>query len=703
MPLPSLFSDPGRARKTGERTSRSAGNSTKTSTKTHHSTRPRSLSKKTTKPTSSTPPKSPPPPGQSPDTLDSASAENIPPPPGLPAEVQEDPKPEELPPLPESVAPSPASSFSHLPEASSLSSSAILPARSPNSLEVQTNPPAPTVEDEVSEVGIEHYLVEQPSPEPIEEFFDLGEDTRSKSGRASPDLQRDPSPSPSRISISSVHSERNASDDTPRGPVYTSQGESPSYFQHSSSAPEPLPAHYHSSYHPVERFFPPQHPAPQYYPMPHPQSRFVPSLHPGPLVSVQGQGFPPHFSPPPPPPPLATFAPPSHRPFPMAALQGGQLERQSSGGSRGSLAGESAVQLSPMTGFLRSVGSSEGSGGGAASIGDEGIELTQRIQSTMANMANISAALPDLHQLLTRYHDTHGQLGHREELLRRAEVQQAEALRQKEQHIHSLAKQIDGQAAKHSAESSKLRLEIGNLEEKHKELVDSLHATERAKLELQEKKASLEIEKVDLERKAVKDHEVLREDLERWKNTMMENFSRRKQMQEEDFERRLQGLEISHGREKEEMNERFIKECEILRAGFTQQKAELEGRLLARHEEERQTWSMQRDELERRLDQHRIEWNKRLEDQKCALQEEHIKDQERLQTEIQRCNEERIASEAARELIQAGWSKDRSDYERMTADLRADIDRLGKEKDKLQRMVETFGDVTDIKGKGDAY
>lgn len=83
--------------------------------------------------------------------------------------------------------------------------------------------------------------------------------------------------------------------------------------------------------------------------------------------------------------------------------------------------------------------------------------------------------------LLTRHKETHGELSLREQLLRKVEAQSAETVRQKEQHINQLMTQLQVNDNRHAGECDKYRLEIGNLEDKRKELEERLVASEMRK------------------------------------------------------------------------------------------------------------------------------------------------------------------------------------------------------------------------------
>ena len=362
-------------------------------------------------------------------------------------------------------------------------------------------------------------------------------------------------------------------------------------------------------------------------------------------------------------------------------------------------------------------GGEEGGGANAATLTDDPNELTQRIQSTMLNMASISAALPDLHQLLSRYRETHGQLGLREELTRRTESQQAELLRQKEQHIEALGKQVESLINKHSAESSKLRLQVGNLEEKQKELTESLAMTERANIELQATKIILERDRDILKQNAKKEKEMLEKQFATLRKSAQQEFEKEMNTMREAYEDKLKGVTRESEEERAGMAAKFLQEKEAMQTAFANQKADLEAEFDSRQRElqgilgqERDRWQMERtsllNEWQAKRDALSNEWT-----DKCkALAEEHTRDQERLQgimgkleIDLRNARSETETTLKTKEDLTQRWSSEKLRLESGITELRSIAETLGKEKGKLQRMVEAFGEVTDIKSKGDAF
>ena len=347
-----------------------------------------------------------------------------------------------------------------------------------------------------------------------------------------------------------------------------------------------------------------------------------------------------------------------------------------------------------------------GTGSKSYSPEDDAVDLLQRIQS----------AIPDLHTLLDKYRETSGRLGERESRIKESEVQKAAALKQKESYIMQLGKELEAVTSKHSAESSKLRLEIGNMEEKHKGLLDSLAAEKISKGEIEAAHRILQGRLEQAER-ALQEKEVM----------MTRNFDLWKRKTSEEFD----------------MNQRTL-ENEIRRTRDSE--AALQARLVQAHKthaQEKEVWSRQRRELETTNTRLRRDLDDALEMRKRDLEETHRKhqlnkeawDKERTVlgkgTEEQRKvlvaqhqidrgeleksyrqSEARIRRQAEEsgaklqneiEKVRAGWDTDKTRFNKATAELKAAANKLNDENIKLQRLAEAFGNITELKSKGDGF
>ncbi|KAJ9648319.1 hypothetical protein H2199_001173 [Coniosporium tulheliwenetii] len=372
-------------------------------------------------------------------------------------------------------------------------------------------------------------------------------------------------------------------------------------------------------------------------------------------------------------------------------------------------------------------------------------------------LSRISSAIPDLHLLLSCYNEARAQLGVREELLRKAEAQHADLMKRKEEYIDALTKQLDhamkqheSTTKAHEAESNRLRLQLDRSEEKTKELEDRVNKAETSRKGLQEdicalksQKVSLEGEKADAEAGFVEERKRMLEDFEDWKTRAKEDFDaeklnltaelEKKQKEQEDtFEMRLAQANGEHAKEKDTLSEGFAKQRNDLEAKFNEridslcgdidrQKEEFEAKLdtiqheledaTKREKESREAWMKEKGDLTRAWDEERTRATRDMEEQRQCLtaeKEQEKNDVQRFWLELQadltnkrEAEKEGLTKEIA--TLREGWDKDRETFDRVVSELRSVTENLGVEKGRLQKMVDCFGEVMDLKSKGDAY
>ena len=319
-------------------------------------------------------------------------------------------------------------------------------------------------------------------------------------------------------------------------------------------------------------------------------------------------------------------------------------------------------------------------------VQNEAAELLHRIQTT----------IPDIHLLLHLYREAAGRLGVQENMIRQAELQTAEALRQKEVYIEQLGKEMDSESQKHAAETSKLRLEIGNLEEKHKELLESVIATKESSAEQQ---ATYD----GWKRQVEKDHEV--------RERSLKEEAQEKTEAEAAVESIGSEMTSMHLRELDDPEAKWQQERKELEATYTRNMKDSEASLevcradlddsLRREREGQESWSREREALERSWDEQRNALLHEWEEERRSLLAHHEKSLEELQRELQRGrrtphhgSHSRMEEENQRlrqqvEGLKMGWDTDKAKFH--------------SENSRLQKMIEAFGEATDLKSRGDTF
>ncbi|KAJ5312329.1 hypothetical protein N7508_003159 [Penicillium antarcticum] len=214
----------------------------------------------------------------------------------------------------------------------------------------------------------------------------------------------------------------------------------------------------------------------------------------------------------------------------------------------------------------------------------EHIELLQRIQS----------AIPDINRLLHGFRNTHSKLSNREAEIKQIGNQHEQALMSKEYYIEALQSQMKKTANESAEDGSRLkntinelRLELGNLQEKQRDLEDGLAVHQKSNEELTQTKVQLEgqIEQLNTNIQEAKDtHE---KELESHKEEQEKALAAQKQELTELFEE-IKGEDEKIAAENLETRERELrseqeaakgeweKEKSTMQESFEAQRTELE-------------------------------------------------------------------------------------------------------------------------------
>lgn len=212
----------------------------------------------------------------------------------------------------------------------------------------------------------------------------------------------------------------------------------------------------------------------------------------------------------------------------------------------------------------------------------EHTELLHRIQS----------ALPDINRLLHGFKNTHSKLSSREAEMKQIGDQHEQALLHKDFYIEALQAQMKKTATESAEESAKLkntinelRLELGNLQEKKKDLEDGLAIHQKSNEELSQSKVELE------------------EEIAKLNTTIQENQDAHAKEIEERKEEHQNALTT----QKQELTELFeeIKSEDEKAANETLEAREKE--LLDQHETHKGEWEAEKGQLHESLEAHRTE------------------------------------------------------------------------------------------------
>ena len=512
-----------------------------------------------------------------------------------------------------------------------------------------------------------------------------------------------------------------------------------------SSSPSPLspaPSYFWSQPPPGPSIFDPVQPYPQnltyvnsppqfapavpYFPGPPSELYYPPSYGVSPYLAmapptgnpVDHQTLPPQGAP-----YYANYASPPQVQAPLHSLHRSSTRGRSSTSSGRSFSGDTLSNIPPSVGNPPEQALlTEGAALGGQEQDDDAGGLLKRIE----------CAIPDLHLLLNRYQETHGQLEDRKSLIRETEVQKAAALKQKETDLESLRKEMDTASNKHTNEMSKLKLEIGKMEEKQRELQDSLIAEKKAKDELEAVNRALTQEKENMERKLTEEKNTIARDIKAWKENEARISATKQNGLELELQRQRQESEANLQAQIAELNQRYALEREELQAGWERQRRELEdshkrvrrdmetaleARQKAAEEahhkqlQDREAWNKEQEALSRTWGEERAVLGKGSEEQRTILAAQHQRERDELQKKWQASHSQatKVAEEKHLKLqkeiekLRAAWDADQMKFAKQKEELRAAARKLNDDNSKLQKLAEAFGDVTDLKSREDPF
>ncbi|KGO63837.1 hypothetical protein PITC_054630 [Penicillium italicum] len=394
----------------------------------------------------------------------------------------------------------------------------------------------------------------------------------------------------------------------------------------------------------------------------------------------------------------------------------------------------------------------------------EDIELLQRIQS----------AIPDINRLLHGFRSTHSKLSSREAEMKHIGSQHDQALMHKDYYIEALQAQMKKSANESAEEDAKLRhtiselrLELGDLQEKQRDLEDGLAEHQKSNEELSETKVILEGQINQLNESIKESQEAHEKELETQKEEqekalvaqkeeLTELFEEIKAEDEksaaETLETRERELcdahEASKGeweKEKAQLQESFEAqrtELEATKTEVTSQIAALESKeteLQARlteltsireelaaklaeleetHqknaqelEELRQGHAGELDSLRQSHDEQLAALAKELGDKIAALEaqfneKEQVWTTERaaLEQQLSEKNSELASAEREKEKLEGDNILKEQHLQRAVEGMRMTIDNLGSDCDRLRKTLSSLGEATDLRNtKGDQF
>jgi chromosome segregation ATPase len=323
------------------------------------------------------------------------------------------------------------------------------------------------------------------------------------------------------------------------------------------------------------------------------------------------------------------------------------------------------------------------------------IENGQAIEDSSGDVfSRIAQSIPDLHVLLARYKETHSQLSVREDLLRRASTEHQEQLRAKDDEIGDLKGHIRNLENRHSADTNRLHSQISNLEEQVKEFREQIAEARKSRKEAEESKSVLET--------AMTSWETRYKELEDVHRTLQRTSVEEKARAWRDFDEWKAATNTRHDAEKIALTIQFDGKLKKAKDELLSERDDLQTKLEATQKDHEETLKRERESREA--------W---LAERETLLKADHDSLQKgwEEQRDLLETHHRTILEEADK-----AWMERHADASRKAEEAWARADELAREKEellkqynlesekfRLEKMMECYGDIAEIKGKGDNY
>ena len=334
--------------------------------------------------------------------------------------------------------------------------------------------------------------------------------------------------------------------------------------------------------------------------------------------------------------------------------------------------------------------------------------------------------MPDLYALLDSYHEIYGVSESRESQIRTLEVQRSAERQRQEDRFAKLEKEMGSLFKKHSNESSRLRMEISNVDKKCKELQERLIAEEKSKGGLEATTESLRIDRKQAIKKYEEEKAALIQKFSLDKDRMAAEHRGKQRTLHDEMQAQIRKAEATLSHQEAHLNRAHEEEKHRWETTLVNQRREIEDRHEKLHadledkleakqkvlDEERRTylqaregWDREREMMMRRWEEERGIMRKASEEQGKALVARHEREKSEMVRQVsqmqQRSDKEdsmlKIQKEV--EMLRTGWEADKFRFQRTTAEFKSTARTLNEQNSKLQRLTEAFGDTVEVKGK----
>jgi len=302
---------------------------------------------------------------------------------------------------------------------------------------------------------------------------------------------------------------------------------------------------------------------------------------------------------------------------------------------------------------------------------------------------------------------------------------------------------------KYSSDASRLRLEIGNMEEQVKELRDQVAENEKFKKEAEETRLALDTAKSSwqarisdleyanarLERTALDERANAQKDFSTWRLTANARHDAEKIALAIQFDKKLKDADALADKRRQEAAASFDKEKDELRSDHQRQQREQESNYesvrkeleiklstaqkyredsLIHEQKSQAVWEAERETLVKTYDEARESLQRGWDEQRELLEGQYRKTKEESEktwvelhadatrkAEEEKAKVEQLMKE--KDLLQREYNALKAESRKEKEVIKSVAGNLETERARLEKLMECYGDIAEIKSKGDTY
>lgn len=342
-------------------------------------------------------------------------------------------------------------------------------------------------------------------------------------------------------------------------------------------------------------------------------------------------------------------------------------------------------------------------------------------------LQRLNDAIPDLSRLLHGYKTTQNKLMARESEIKQMQTQYEQSTMRKDFYIEALQNQMRKAANDNAEEISKLkhavnevRLELGDLDEKHKDLQEAFAESQKSNEELSQHKAELECDVAKLSNDLTGEQDAHERATEGLKQEHEEALATQERELTDSFEGVMAEEATSYREAMKAIETKLIDQQRAMKNEYEDQKRQMQeahdalqadsDAKTADLESTQTELSNTKDDLDARhkeFEETREIYINEIETINAAFSDKERQWEEQrtdLETQLSQKDEALAIMEQGKQKLEGDCSLKETQLQHAMDGMRATMENLGKDHDRLTKTLSSLGEATDLKSsKGDEF